>query len=248
MSPVLATGGSDALDKLRRAVDLGEPFDVALLDFHMPDMDGAQLAQVIADDSTLRHVQLILLSSSVEAWPDGEHARDRIVASLTKPVRQVQLLTALASVAGGHVAEIVESTIDLTEIRTGDETETNYLGRVLVAEDNPTNQRVAALQIEKFGYRVDVVSDGLEAIAAVERTDYSLVFMDCQMPELDGYAATEHIRSVEKGHTPIVAMTASALESEQRRCIEAGMDGFLSKPVSVEAIGAALLRYAVPVA
>jgi len=232
-----------ALAALRRAAESDDPFAVALLDMHMPEMDGVALASAIMADPALASTRLILMTSI--GWPiDADVLRAAGIARcLNKPAKQSQLFDCLATVMGGapatasalaplsHVADPAES----SQIR----------GRVLVAEDNVVNQRVALHQIRRLGYAADAVGDGLEAIAALSQVPYDIVLMDCQMPNLDGYGATAIIREREGAarRTPIVALTAHALQGDREKCLAAGMDDYLTKPMNRRELRAVLERW-----
>ena len=243
-----ADSGISALELLRAAAARGVPFDVGVLDLMMPGMDGFELARTIKCDPGIAGVHLVLLTSYGQRG-DGTIAREAGVAAyLTKPVRQSQLFNCLANVVNQPVGtESVQSPIstpDLVTRHTLDEKETMSNKLILLAEDNIVNQRVAVRQLLKLGYRADAVADGREALEALDRIPYDLVLMDCQMPELDGYEATAEIRRREgtSRHTPIVAMTANALQGDREKCIAAGMDDYISKPVKPEELREVLRR------
>jgi len=235
-----ADSGVRALELLRSAAAEGTPYDLAILDFMMPGMDGFELARTIKSEPALSSVRMVLLTSFGERG-DGPTAHDAgIAAYLPKPVRQSQLFDCLANVVsqtrrpeeatplGGENSLVTRNTLAETK-PTSDKL-------ILLAEDNIVNQKVAIRQLQKLGYRADTVANGLEAVEALSRIPYDLVFMDCQMPEMDGYEATAEIRRIEgeATHTPIVAMTAHALQGDRDKCIAAGMDDYISKPVKVE--------------
>ena len=231
--------GPGALEMLRDADASGSAYDVALLDLHLPGMDGLELARAIRDDGALASIPLVLLTSgAVRGSTDA--ARDAgFSAYLTKPVRQSQLYDALATVlaAGADAALVTPYTISEDRARSR--------RRLLVVEDNTFNQTVAVGMLAKLGYRADVAANGVEAVAAVGRFDYGAVLMDCHMPEMDGYAATAEIRSREGDgtHMPIIAMTAAAMNGEREKCLAAGMDDYVSKPVSLEELERTLKRW-----
>jgi two-component system sensor histidine kinase/response regulator len=236
-------GGPAALEMLRGAQESGARYDVVLLDMHMPGMDGLELARAIRDEPALAAVRLVLLTS----WAvrgSAEAAREAgISAYLTKPVRQSQLYDALATVIGaGTDAAPLVTRHTLTEDRA------RSRPRLLVVEDNDVNQEVAVGMLTKLGYRADVAANGIEAVDAVARFSYGAVLMDCQMPELDGYAATAAIREREQGmaHVPIIAMTAGATKGEREKCLAAGMDDYVSKPVAIDELGQTLERWIAP--
>jgi CheY-like chemotaxis protein len=163
------------------------------------------------------------------------------VAVVTKPVRGSRLFETLSSVLGATAAAAAADAVDgLASLPAG-----TPGVRVLVVEDNPVNQKVATMILDKLGYRSDVVADGAEAVEALRRVSYAAVLMDCQMPNMDGYEATAVIRRDEagRGHVPIIAMTASAMEGDRERCLTAGMDDYVAKPVRPAEVAAALQRW-----
>ncbi len=244
MTTVSAADASSALELLRRAVESDTMPDIALLDRHMPGMDGLDLSQVIAADPALQHLRVIMLTSASTARGGTS---GNIAAYLTKPVRRSELLDALAVALAVGEPLAVEPVADPVPAPASPGA---GAVRVLVAEDNPVNQKVAAAMLKRLGYRVDVVANGAEAVAAVEHVPYAAVLMDCQMPEMNGYEATEEIRRREPPghHIPIVALTASAIKGDEDKCLAAGMDAYVTKPVTVKALGAALSRLIDPAA
>jgi two-component system sensor histidine kinase/response regulator len=239
-------GGSEALEELRST---DEPYDLAVLDMQMPGIDGMELARRIKADPDLSPVRLVLLTSMGRR---GEEAsRSGIEAYLTKPVRQSELYDALVTVMSGTALE-EKRLVTLHSLRK------HKAGayRVLVAEDNPVNQKVAARMLESLGYQVDVVGDGREALEALASTTYGAVLMDVQMPGIDGFRATRQIRlredhlgrrnmmmGLRRHRTPIIAMTANAMQGDREKAIEAGMDDYVSKPVSREELGAVIGKW-----
>lgn len=237
--------GLQALARLRAAAAYGQPFDLAILDYMMPEMDGLQLAQTIKSDPQLAATKLVLLSSSGQMVP-SQHLQDAgFAVGLLKPVRQSRLFDCVVSLF--DVALPLKKpapTVTPGPSVAGDATK----GRVLVVEDNTTNQLVTKLQLQGLGYAADVVSNGLEAVEAVSRFPYALILMDCQMPEMDGFEATAAIRTHEgtQRHTPIIALTANAFNGERERCLSAGMDDYLSKPVEMKTLAAILSHWNQP--
>jgi len=224
-----ASGGREALDLLAGAgADL---FGLALLDMMMPEMDGAETARLIRADARWRGIPLVLLSSAGHRGGAAELRGGGFAAALVKPVRQSQLFDALAGVlAEGQAAPKVEQAKGAAAVEP--------LGlRILLAEDNSTNQKLALRLLGKWGCRADAVANGLEALAALAQAPYDAVLMDVQMPEMDGLEATEAIRRREGGtgrHVPIIAiiaMTANAMQGDRERCLESGMDDYVSKPI-----------------
>jgi CheY-like chemotaxis protein/HPt (histidine-containing phosphotransfer) domain-containing protein len=234
-----AESGPQALDLMKAAAARGVAYDLAVLDFLMPGMDGFALAEAIKSDPDISQVRLVLLTSAGERG-DGARSRNAgISAYLSKPVRQSQLFDCLISVMSKSAAEpeVTKSTSSpLVTKHTLQEARNISPKLILLAEDNIVNQKVAVRQLQKLGYRCDAVANGREALEALGRIPYDLVLMDCQMPEMDGYEATGEIRltEVEPRHTPIVAMTAHALEGDREKCIAAGMDDYITKPVQLE--------------
>ncbi len=232
-----AADARSALAFLSEAADAGTVPDLALLDVHMPGMDGLELADAVAADPRLDRLRLVMLTSAVSSRPPSS---GRAVASLTKPVRQEELLATVATVLGvkretpPSVAGSVPAPVAGRAPSTG--------RRVLVAEDNSVNQKVATAMLKHLGYRVDVVADGREAVEAVERVSYAAVLMDCQMPVMNGYEASAEIRRREAPgrHVPIVAVTASAVKGDEDRCLAAGMDSYVTKPMTLDALGTVL--------
>ncbi|MFL6208777.1 MAG: response regulator [Pyrinomonadaceae bacterium] len=245
-----AESGAQALELLRAAARRNEAYDLAVLDLMMPGMDGFELARAIKSDPDIAGVRLVLLTSYGERGHGATAREAGVAAYLTKPVRQSQLFDCLTDVISratgtpeSAVADAHAPTKLLTK-HTLTETKMTANKLILLAEDNIVNQKVAVRQLQKLGYRADAVANGREALEALSRIAYDLVLMDCQMPELDGYEATAEIRRREGStrHTPIVAMTAHALEGEREKCIAAGMDDYISKPVKPEELGAVLDR------
>ncbi len=230
MKPALASSGAEALGLLRDRSRSEAAFALLLTDIHMPGMDGWTLVEQVRGQSDLSIPAIMVLTS---AGQRGDAARCRqlgIAAYLTKPVGQSQLLDAIVSVLGlkarsGEPSRLVTS----HSLR-----EAQRSMRILLAEDNVVNQRLVARILEKRGHTAVVANNGREAINALERQEFDVVLMDVQMPEMDGFEATAAIREKEKAsgrHLPIIAMTAHAMKGDRERCLEAGMDGYVSKPV-----------------
>jgi len=242
MKPVLVPSAERALSALRSRVGTNEAFEVIILDGHMPDKDGYELAEEIASDPAFDKVRFVLLTSAMESKRLSERANERVLASLTKPARQSLIRQALAFASGAPTARVRPGrTRDGSNARRATAAASGA-GRILVAEDNQTNQRVTALMAEKLGYEVDIASTGAEAVEAVTRVAYDVVLMDCQMPELDGFEATRRIRSMGFKDLPIVAMTASVVLGVEQRCADAGMNDYMSKPVSMSGLEAMLTK------
>lgn len=229
-----AADSSEALHELSAAATAGAAYDLALLNLQLPTMDGLQLARTIKAHPTLTGVCLVLVTPFGQRG-EGEAARAAgIQGYLTKPVRQAQLHDCLRAVLGLRETGAGQ----LITRHTLVEAKAQRRGRILLAEDNPVNQRVALGLLKKLGYRADVVSNGREAVEVLVRQSYDLILMDCQMPELDGFAATVEIRQREgdQRHTLIMAMTANAMQGDRERCLAAGMDDYMSKPITLDVL------------
>jgi PAS domain S-box-containing protein len=221
---------ADALDRLRR----GDPFDAAVLDMRMPEMDGLALAREIRRYQDERALPLILLTS-IGRLAEARGAPE-FSAQLTKPVKASQLYEALVRVLAAEAAPTSRPS-------NGDDSRRAAVAlRLLVAEDNAINRRLALALLAKLGYQADVVENGREALQALERDVYDVVLMDVQMPELDGLEATRQIRDRfgSSGGPTIIAMTANAMEGDREECLAAGMDDYLSKPIRVDELSRAL--------
>ncbi|MGI8894941.1 MAG: response regulator, partial [Casimicrobiaceae bacterium] len=240
-----AASATCALELLRAAAQRGEPYDLVISDMEMPGMNGLELARAIKADRSIAGARLVLLTSI------GQHVEDEakaagVAACLTKPARQSTLYDCLLGVMQGHAPSIAvdlrSNAAPIKPMRGATQR------RILVAEDNPVNQEVIIGMLEAHGYRVDIAATGTEAVAAAQRTSYAAVLMDCQMPEMDGYAATTEIRRREGAarHTPVIAVTAHALAGEREKCLAAGMDDYVAKPLHAEALYAALDRWIDP--
>jgi CheY-like chemotaxis protein len=225
MRPTLADGASPARSAMLAAAARGEPFDLVLLDAMMPNVDGYALAGMITGDPLLAGCPIIMLSSA-GAMEDASHCQELgIVRSLIKPVKQSDLLSAILRVLGPA---------DEKELAPVSAVEPVRPRRILLAEDGLVNQQVARRLLEVRGHRVVLANNGREALDALEREAFDLVLMDVQMPEMDGFSATAAIRAKEREtgkHVPIIAMTAHAMRGDRERCVDAGMDDYLAKPI-----------------
>ncbi|GAB4526022.1 MAG: hypothetical protein Fur0018_11060 [Anaerolineales bacterium] len=234
----VVSSGEEAVSALRQAILQGNPFDAVLLDMQMPGMDGEQTLLAIKRDLQTRDTPVIILTSMGQRG-DAARLREQGVAGyLLKPVRQQQLFDALATVLGAARQRTVRPAAQpstLVTRHTLSEQKRKAM-RVLLAEDNPVNQKLALILLGKAGYSVDAVQSGAEAIAALQKGPYNLILMDVQMPEMDGLEATRRIRTLEGStrHTPIIAMTAHAMKGDRERCLDAGMDDYVSKPLNAE--------------
>ena len=246
-----AAGGHEALAQLRSAAAAGKPYNVALLDMQMPEMDGLTLARTIKADPAIASTRLIVLTSLGHVMSSAELKAIGIDAYLIKPVKQSRLFDCLIDAVGQAQAESIfakPASASTVPIAPG----TSAKIKILLAEDNAVNQKVALAQFRKLGYTVDAVANGLEVVEALEDIPYDIVFMDCQMPEMDGYEATQAIRKREeisasagrlKSRVHIIAMTANAMAGDREKCLAAGMDDYVSKPVREADLRNALARW-----
>ncbi len=220
-------------------IEAGEPFDVGILDMHMPEMDGVALARAIREHRSAAALPLVLFTSLGRREAGAESVQ--FVAHLTKPIKPSQVFDALAGVLAGQPTRVDKPTPARVELDP--ELARRHPLRILLAEDNVVNQKLALRLLQQMGYRADVAANGLEAVAAVERQPYDLVLMDVQMPEMDGLEASREItRRWPERHPRIVAMTANAMQGDRDVCLAAGMDDYLSKPIRVQELVAALER------
>jgi len=238
MKPTAVDGARAALQAIEIAKSTGRPFPLILLDGQMPEIDGFALAEQIKKDGGLIGATIMMLTSAGHL---GDAARCRelgIAAYLVKPVRQGELLESICQVLQKSPQKKPDALVTRHTLR-----EAKRRSRILLAEDNAVNQTLAVRILEKRGFVVSVASDGRDAVAALERGAFDLILMDVQMPDMDGFEATAAIRSKEKlsgGHIPIIAMTAHALKGDQERCLAAGMDAYLSKPIRTTELLAAI--------
>jgi two-component system, sensor histidine kinase and response regulator len=251
--------GAEALVALRSALSTGDPYQIAIIDYMMPGMDGEMLAREIKSDPELQETVLVMLTSVSGRGEPKRMSDIGFAAHLGKPARQSQLMDALVS---AWAAKLCEASVDskfVTQVASSPETRAvstlssdppsaGVGARVLVVEDNPVNQKVAAKMLIRFGCQVSIAAGGREAVEMVSTFQYDLILMDCQMPEMDGYETTAHIRKKENGngHIPIVAMTAHAMKGDRERCLQAGMDDYITKPLRTKALHSALEHWVTP--
>jgi two-component system sensor histidine kinase/response regulator len=239
-----------AMAAMHDAQASGQPFDFVLLDYQMPGMDGAALAEAIKSDPSIHDVPLIMLTS-VGHWNEVRRMEGTFVdASLVKPVRQLHLLNTLLVCRSKQA----EAALRVRTTRASQTVRQKFEGRlagtgarVLVAEDNIVNQKVAVRMLERLGLRADMAGNGQEAVALFRMAPYDVILMDCQMPEMDGFAATREIRHLEDParRVAIVAMTAEAMTGVREQCLAAGMDDYISKPVKLEDLYETLRKWVV---
>ena len=236
-----AVNGDTALALLGKAVEVRDPFRVALLDQVMPDMDGCELGRRIKADLSLEPTLLIMVTSLAQRGDAVALQQIGFAGYLPKPVRQLQLRDCIAMALGRsrQTADVSAASQGIITRYTAAENSGHRI-RILLAEDNIINQKVAQNMLGKLGYKADVVANGREAVYALKLIKYDLVLMDCQMPEMDGFEATAMIRDpnskVLNNNVPIIAMTANAMQGDREKCLEAGMNDYLSKPVKKDAL------------
>jgi CheY-like chemotaxis protein len=230
------------LKLLRSAVDQGAPYGAVIIDAQMPEMDGLTLAEAIRHDAKLGHLPLFLLTSTPQLSGDTYPG---IAATLSKPVHPSALYDVLLAHVGAQngAGRVVAPRLTLSR-------KARPRGRLLLAEDNLVNQKIALRMLDKLGYQTDVVTNGNEAVEAASRIPYDAILMDCQMPEMDGLTAASTIRQHEgtDRHVPIIAVTANSMDTDRERCLAAGMDDFLPKPVRAADLEAILARWSAPAA
>jgi CheY-like chemotaxis protein len=240
---VCVNSAADALTLMSAELKT-KPFEVALIDHQMPDCDGAELGRRInAADSLLKSTRLVLLTSSGQKSDVTRFEELGFAGFLLKPVALRELAACLETVLSAKAADwhsrtqgIVTQQAPTLEVKRR---------RILLAEDNPVNEKVATHTLRRLGYEVHAVANGQDAVAAWRDGRYDLILMDCQMPVLDGYEATREIRALEAGkrHIPIVALTAHAMKDDDAKCMAAGMDHHLTKPLDRERLQACLDQY-----
>lgn len=239
MKPEAVSDAQQGLDRCREEAAAGRPFDIAVLDMCMPDMNGLELAHQLSTDVALASTRIIMLTSTMNV-DKAELVAAGVQEWLTKPVRSSEFYDRLMRLVAARplAAPVVLPAIPVTISQPS-------RGLILVVEDNEVNQLVARSMVAKLGYEADVVADGSEAVAATAATEYAAVLMDCHMPVMDGFEATKAIRARHDGRRrlPVIAMTAGALDEDRERCLAAGMDDYLTKPVDVDKLERVLSRW-----
>ncbi|MFZ2655110.1 MAG: response regulator, partial [Victivallales bacterium] len=226
---------TEALKKLAEAFDNKDPYEIAILDMQMPEMDGESLGRIIKEDQRLKNTLLVMLTSLAKRGDAERFSRFGFSAYLTKPLKKSHLYDCLASLLGTIISgkDISKKNI-LT--RHSLPSQMKARARILLAEDNITNQKVAIAILNKLGYSAEAVASGIEAVKALELIPYDIVLMDCLMSEMDGYEATRMIRNrdskVINHDVIIIAMTANAMQGDREACINAGMNDYVSKPIN----------------
>lgn len=255
MKSTSVESGKTALTELRAAAHAGTPYDIAIIDLMMPEMDGFALAEQIKQDSLIKDIRLLLMPSYGMRGHSQMAKNIGIDAYVIKPISQSELYNCLTDIFASS-QEIQPEAIEIKSVQPKklvtrhtiheNDRRKNSKFLILVAEDNLVNQKVISRQIENLGFNADIVTNGQEALDAYSSGKYSLIFMDCQMPVKDGYTATSEIRQRENDdskHIPIIALTASAIQGDREKCIAAGMDDYISKPTNQQAIGEIINRF-----
>lgn len=244
MLPMVVPHAQQALLELENARRAGADFKLVVTDMHMPQMDGFDLVRNIKGDPSLSATTIMMLSSGAQKGDSAKAAELGISAYLLKPVRQSELQAAILRVL--HTSETEGHPATVTSNSLLEERDPARSLNILLAEDNPVNQKLALRLLEKRGHRVSLAGNGKEALSAFETSSFDLILMDVQMPEMDGIEATQAIRRLEEAgasHCPIVAMTALAMKGDKERCLDAGMDGYLTKPIRTQELDAVLDDY-----
>jgi CheY-like chemotaxis protein len=229
-----------ALDLLRSAAEHHQPYQVTIIDRHMPGLSGVHLTRQIKDDPAIAAIKVVMLTSG--SYQDEEDATSAgAVAALPKPVGLSQVYNCLVGLLDPGEAQAARQ----AQASPASNQASVDRGLILLAEDNEINQMVAADNLSMLGYRVDIARNGIEAVQLATTTPYQAILMDCQMPKMDGYTATAQLRNQERPdqHIPIIAMTAGALAEDRQRCLAAGMDDYLTKPIDPDQLRAALHRW-----
>ena len=252
MNGAATTSSTETITELQWGLSRGEPYDVAILDMDLPDMDGLNLARTIKNDPALTDVRLVLLIS-IRQLENFNVVQDAgFAAYVNKPIRKVLLETCLQKIMGrDSVSEEPANNSPLDNTLIPEEAHEPTCSRILLVDDHGVNQQLAGLMLERLGHRVEIANNGQEAIEAVFNDSYDLVFMDCQMPIMDGYEATQAIRKKEecitdverKKRIPIIAMTANAMQGDKEKCLDAGMDDYVSKPIKRDELAEVLAKW-----
>jgi CheY-like chemotaxis protein len=244
MIPVCVAGGKEALAELASSRNAGTPFSLIVTDMHMPKMDGFALVERIRTRPDLSAAVIMMLTSAGHRGDAERCQKLGVSAYLLKPIRNSELREVIARVLG---ARQQDGTLPLiTRFSLKDEGSRREPLRILVAEDNAVNQRLIVRLLEKRGHCVVLAANGQEALAALDVEPFDIVFMDVQMPEMDGYEATAAIRTKEKctgAHQTIIALTAHAMKGDREKCLNAGMDGYLTKPIPPQELDEVLSRH-----
>ncbi|WP_269471134.1 response regulator [Thiomicrorhabdus aquaedulcis] len=248
LEPYIVNSGVEALRIINQNRQLGIAFDLAILDMQMPGMNGLELAELIRQLPSCAHIKLVMASSHyANQWP--EEIKNTFDYCLRKPLRQSILREVLSGILQGpkfskaeHAAQDAQQQRALLQIEQ--EKKQASLKRILVVEDNTVNQMVAVKLLQKFGYQSQVAHNGKEGVEAFNAESFDLILMDCQMPIMDGYVATATIRQSHAKQIPIIGLTANAMEGDREKCLQSGMNDYLSKPIDIEKLKEILAKWA----
>ncbi len=258
MDVAITSNATDALKTMRAAAQENKPFEIAILDYMMPGMDGLELARAIKQDPALKDTSLLMISSAPSRGDNDRIKSMGFQGYLTKPCSGLDIIRAVSAIQSMRQGKSEPSIITRHALRESEASKTTLQtttvtfdgAQILLAEDNPTNQLVATTMLEKMGCFVTPAGNGLEAVKLMKQRRFDFIFMDCNMPEMDGFEATKTIRALEKREnfqpTPIVALTAYAMKGDEQRCLESGMDDYITKPVKKQAMIAVLEKWLKP--
>ncbi len=242
-----ALNADDALTLMHAVAKTGAPYELVITDMLMPKVDGAELGQLIKADSTLNHTRMILLTSQGFRGDSADMKKIGFSGYLTKPVRPSELFDCIQTVFSHQPTDVQAKRPQkmITNFVLSEAKRQNF--RILLTEDNPINRKLALHLLERFGFKTNAVQNGQEAVKALERTQYNLVLMDIQMPEMDGFEATRIIRDPDSAvlnhNIPIVAMTAHVDKKDRHACLNAGMDDYISKPIEPDELLRVIKRW-----
>ena len=237
-----SSSAREGLELMAQAVAAGTPYDIAVLDYAMPGMDGIQMGCAIRINRAYDHTRLVMLTGYDQRYLFDEAKVAGFSVCMTKPIRQSELYDALAVEVHDRVAATNINEVNVAQQQIPQEADRKL---ILLVEDNAVNQRLAQHHLAKMGYDVHTVVNGLEAVEVARTLPYSAILMDCQMPVMDGFEATRMIRLAEQGRArrPIIAMTANAMQGDRERCLDVGMDDYISKPISPQQVSKVLARW-----
>lgn len=253
----IATNASEALSMLKEAVNNADPYELALIDQVMPDMDGLELVKLIHQEDNIDTTPIILLSSLGKVFTNHELQNYNISLVLSKPLRKARIHESIMQILLKKFKKDHSQKAGAADYQLQTQNhpafksvvQKNIKFNILLAEDNIINEKVAVQILNRLGYQVDVVRNGLEVIQALNNRHYDLILMDCQMPEMDGYTTAREIRKLEKNthtYTPIIAMTAHVLKGDREKCLQSGMDDYISKPYHIELFKQTIEKYLAP--